>query len=79
MSATISIEEAQAHLGELIARLVPGEELVITQGDRPVAKLIGQAPAKQDPVLDGFPVIDAGPWPEGLSLRREDIYGDDGQ
>jgi len=79
MSATISIEEAQAHLAELIARLVPGEELVITQGDRPVAKLIGQLPTKQDRVLDGFPVIDAGPWPEGLSLRREDIYGDDGR
>ncbi|MCB1717156.1 MAG: hypothetical protein KDK05_18685 [Candidatus Competibacteraceae bacterium] len=26
-----------------------------------------------------FPVDDLGPWPEGLSLRREDIYGDDGR
>ena len=26
-----------------------------------------------------FPVIDPGPWPAGLSLRREDIYGDDGR
>lgn len=25
-----------------------------------------------------FPVDDLGPWPEGLSLRREDMYGDDG-
>ncbi|VFM95166.1 MAG: hypothetical protein BECKG1743D_GA0114223_100328 [Candidatus Kentron sp. G] len=24
-----------------------------------------------------FPVDDPGPWPEGLSLRREDMYGDD--
>ena len=22
---------------------------------------------------------DLGPWPDGLSLRREDIYGDDGR
>jgi len=29
--------------------------------------------------LDDFPVIDVGPWPEGLSLRREDLYGDDGR
>ncbi|ARU59257.1 hypothetical protein OLMES_5276 [Oleiphilus messinensis] len=29
-------------------------------------------------VLD-FPVDDLGPWPEGLSLRREDMYGDDGR
>jgi len=25
-----------------------------------------------------FPVISVGQWPEGLSLRREDMYGDDG-
>lgn len=26
-----------------------------------------------------FPVDDLGPWPKGLSLRREDMYGDDGR
>lgn len=26
-----------------------------------------------------FPVDDLGPWPEGLSLRREDMYGDNGR
>lgn len=26
-----------------------------------------------------FPIIDVGPWPEGLSLRREDMYGADGR
>ena len=26
-----------------------------------------------------FPVDDLGPWPEELSLRREDLYGDDGR
>ena len=26
-----------------------------------------------------LPVHDVGPWPEGLSLRREDMYGDDGR
>ncbi len=26
-----------------------------------------------------FPVDDLGPWPDGLSLRREDMYGDDGR
>ena len=30
----------------------------------------------QRPPLD-LPVDDVGPWPEGLSLRREDWYGDD--
>ena len=26
-----------------------------------------------------FPVDDLGPWPEGASLRREDMYDDDGR
>ena len=26
-----------------------------------------------------FPVDDIGPWPEGLGLRRVDMYGDDGR
>jgi hypothetical protein len=26
-----------------------------------------------------FPVDDLGPWPEDLSLRREDMYDDDGR
>ena len=26
-----------------------------------------------------FPVDDPCPWPDGLSLRREDMYGDDGR
>ncbi|MCU7960214.1 MAG: DUF2281 domain-containing protein [gamma proteobacterium symbiont of Bathyaustriella thionipta] len=26
-----------------------------------------------------FPVDDLGPWPEGLNLRREDMYGDNGR
>jgi hypothetical protein len=26
-----------------------------------------------------LPRHDLGPWPEGLSLRREDMYGDDGR
>jgi len=29
--------------------------------------------------VSDFPVDDLGPWPEGLSLRREDMYGDDGR
>ena len=32
-----------------------------------------------DLTLDDLPVHDLGPWPEGLSLRREDMYGDDGR
>lgn len=37
---TVTIEEAQAHLGELIGKLQPGEEVVITRNAEPVAKLV---------------------------------------
>ena len=34
--------------------------------------------AVEDEPLD-FPTDDLGPWPEDLSLRREDMYGDNGR
>ena len=46
MSATITIEEAQATLKELIDKLAPGEELVITDNQQPVAKVVGTRPAR---------------------------------
>jgi len=39
MSLTISIEEAQATLADLIGKLGPGEEVVITKDAQPVAEL----------------------------------------
>lgn len=42
--STITIQEAQATLAELIHRLPPGVEVVITEGDRPVAKLVATPP-----------------------------------
>ena len=47
MSATLTIEEAQARLKEVIGNLAPGEEVVIMDEQQPVAKLIGQRPARQ--------------------------------
>lgn len=42
---TITLEEAQAHLTEIVARLEPGEEIVLTSNDRPVATLKATPPA----------------------------------
>jgi antitoxin (DNA-binding transcriptional repressor) of toxin-antitoxin stability system len=44
MSASVTLEEAQAHQPELIDKLAPGEELIITRDQQPVAKLVGQGP-----------------------------------
>ena len=49
MSATVTLEEAQARLKELIGKLAPGEEVVITQDQKPVAKLVSQKPASRKP------------------------------
>ena len=44
---------------------------------------VAEPPARQLPTepfdADDLPTLDLGPWPEGLSLRREDMYGDDGR
>jgi len=40
---TISIEEAQAKLPDLIHRLHSGDELVITENNQPVARLVHTA------------------------------------
>ncbi|HEY6400213.1 MAG TPA: type II toxin-antitoxin system prevent-host-death family antitoxin [Blastocatellia bacterium] len=39
MYETVTIEEAQAHLAKLIAGLTPGQEIIITSNDQPVAEL----------------------------------------
>jgi prevent-host-death family protein len=46
MPATVTVQEAQAKLKELIDGLVPGEEVIITENQQPVAKLIGERPAR---------------------------------
>ena len=49
MSLTISIEEAQATLADIIGKLSPGEEVVITQDDHPVAELRALTTGKPQP------------------------------
>jgi prevent-host-death family protein len=44
---TVTIEEAKTTLSELIQRLTPGEEVVITDNDQPVARLVPAASASQ--------------------------------
>lgn len=47
MAASISVQEAQMKLAELVHKLVRGEELVLTEGDRVVARLVGERPPAQ--------------------------------
>jgi len=47
--ATVSIQEAQANLSELIHRLAAEEEVVITEDDKPVARLLPAAGPQRPP------------------------------
>ncbi|MGH7193310.1 MAG: type II toxin-antitoxin system Phd/YefM family antitoxin, partial [Candidatus Saccharimonadales bacterium] len=43
--ATVSIQDAATRLAEFIHGLKPGDELIITEKNQPVAKLVGHAAA----------------------------------
>lgn len=40
MPVTVTLEEAQAHLAELISKLAPDEEVIITDKQQPAARLL---------------------------------------
>jgi prevent-host-death family protein len=50
---SIPIEDAQARLGEIIAQLLPGEEIEITKDNQPVARLVGEAAPSREPRKPG--------------------------
>ena len=47
--STVTIEDAQAHLKDLIAQLRPGEEIIITQDQAPVARLTAEVTRTKPP------------------------------
>jgi prevent-host-death family protein len=57
--ATVTIQEAQAKLLDLIHNLSPGDEVVITENNQPVAKLVSEMP-KPKPVLRPPPGLGRG-------------------
>jgi antitoxin (DNA-binding transcriptional repressor) of toxin-antitoxin stability system len=46
---TVTLEEAQARLANLIEQLHPGEEVVITCDQNPVARLVREGPLPSRP------------------------------
>ena len=41
---TVTLKEAQSGLADIIHRLTPGDEVVITENDQPVARLVPTPP-----------------------------------
>ena len=50
---TVTLEEAQKHLAELIAKQIPGEEICITQDDGIIARVIKEHHAPIKPRVSG--------------------------
>ena len=48
--STLTIDEVQLRLPEIIAALHPGEELIITRDDKPVARLLAPELPKGVPI-----------------------------
>ena len=46
---TIPLEQAEGHLTEIIDKLDPGEEVVLTRADKPVATIRSTLPASREP------------------------------
>jgi antitoxin (DNA-binding transcriptional repressor) of toxin-antitoxin stability system len=44
MSATMTVEEAQTKLKDLIHQMAPGDEIVLTENQQPVAKPVSELP-----------------------------------
>ena len=55
----------------------------IPPGEHEVTITLVPSPPRKPPTkrfrIEDLPKHDLGPWPEGLSLRREDMYDDDGR
>ena len=47
---TLPLDQAEDHLVEIIAKLSPGEEIVLTRDDKPVAT-IRAAPPREQPLF----------------------------
>ncbi len=75
MPSTITMERAQAHLKELIAKLASDEEIVIIKNQQLVAKLVGESlaqPSRPSPGLGKGSILYMAPdFDESLDEFKE--------
>lgn len=63
MSNTVTVEQAAAGLSELVRALGPDDEIVVTENDRPIARIIPEtSPPKRV----------AGVWKNQLEIISDD-------
>ena len=69
VEANIIVDAEHRATLQLPADLAPGAYRVVV--------VIEEATAPRTPLT--FSAHDVGPWPEGFTVRREEIYGDEGR
>ena len=61
----------------------PGQQLTVPPGEHEITITMAPPQTRQRPDepfdVDALPTHDLGPWPEELSLRRADLYDEDGR
>jgi hypothetical protein len=72
--AHLHVDAAGRVTGQVASAVPPGDYTTRLE----IAQKIVEPGAGIADQLD-WPVHDSGPWPAGLTLRREDIYDDDGR
>lgn len=72
---TVNVHEAKTHLSRLLKEVAEGEEIVIANAGRPVARLIGVVPVRRELGFDhgGVWIADDfdAPMPEHLQADWE--------
>lgn len=63
MTRTVDLEEARSHFSELVALLDSETEIVVTDNNRPVARIVAPRPTPGSPILQGVEHVDG---PTGL-------------
>jgi prevent-host-death family protein len=51
---TVTLIDAQARLGDIVGKLYPGEEIILTQNEKPVARLLPFSPSRPPRPLSEF-------------------------
>lgn len=72
--ARIRVNPDHSISGTAPPEVPPGEHEVTISMTPPLRQQ-----AKKPFDINALPIHDLGPWPEGLSLRREDMYDEDGR
>lgn len=53
MQTTLAVEDIKATMLELVDSLMPGDEIVLTRNEQPVAKLVSEAERVREPRKPG--------------------------